>query len=71
MVSTTSKVILKTMVAFEYVVHCVTRVMWVRTQLFSFEEKPKDMLEDLNNEGKGDGMKLNKKKNKNMCSEWE
>ena len=28
------------------------------------EEKLKDMLEDLNNEGKRDGLKLNKKKTK-------
>ena len=27
------------------------------------------MLEDLNNEGKSDGMKLNKKKTKIMCKE--
>ena len=33
------------------------------------EEKLKDMLEDLNNEGKRDGMKLNKKKTKIMCHE--
>ena len=33
------------------------------------EEKLKDMLEDLNNEGKRDGMKLNKKKTKIMCNE--
>ena len=33
------------------------------------EEKLKDMLEDLNNEGKRDGMKLNKKKIKIMCNE--
>ena len=31
------------------------------------EEKLTDMLEDLNNEGKKDGMKLNKKKTKIMC----
>ena len=29
----------------------------------------KDMLEDLNNEGKRDRMKLNKKKTKIMCNE--
>ena len=33
------------------------------------EEKLKDMLEDLNNEGKRDGMNLNKKTTKIMCSE--
>ena len=33
------------------------------------EEKLKDMMEDLNNEGKRDGMKLNKKKIKIMCNE--
>ena len=33
------------------------------------KEKLKDMLEDLNNEGKRDGMKLNKKKTKIMCNE--
>ena len=33
------------------------------------EEKLKDMLEGLNNEGKRDGMKLNKKKTKIMCNE--
>ena len=33
------------------------------------EEKLKDMLEDLNNEGKRDRMKLNKKKTKIMCNE--
>ena len=33
------------------------------------EEKLKDMLEDLSNEGKRDGMKLNKKKTKIMCNE--
>ena len=33
------------------------------------EEKLKDMLEDLNNKGKRDGMKLNKKKTKIMCNE--
>ena len=33
------------------------------------EEKLKVMLEDLNNEGKRDGMKLNKKKTKIMCNE--
>ena len=33
------------------------------------EEKLKDMLEDLNNEGKRDGMKLNKKKTKIMYNE--
>ena len=33
------------------------------------EEKLKYMLEDLNNEGKRDGMKLNKKKTKIMCNE--
>ena len=33
------------------------------------EEKLKDILEDLNNEGKRDGMKLNKKKIKIMCNE--
>ena len=33
------------------------------------EEKLKDMLEDLNNEGKRDGIKLNKKKTKIMCNE--
>ena len=33
------------------------------------EEKLKDTLEDLNNEGKRDGMKLNKKKTKIMCNE--
>ena len=33
------------------------------------EEKLKDMLEDLNNEGKRDGMKLTKKKTKIMCNE--
>ena len=33
------------------------------------EEKLKDMLEDLNNEGKRDGMKLNIKKTKIMCNE--
>ena len=33
------------------------------------EEKLKDMQEDLNNEGKGDGMKLNKKKTKIVCNE--
>ena len=33
------------------------------------EEKLKDMLEDLNSEGKRDGMKLNKKKSKSMCNE--
>ena len=33
------------------------------------EEKLKDMLKDLNNEGKRDGMKLNKKKTKIMCNE--
>ena len=33
------------------------------------EEKLKDMLEDLNNEGKRDGMKLTKKKAKIMCNE--
>ena len=31
------------------------------------EEKLKDMLEDLKNEGKRDGMKLNKKKTKITC----
>ena len=33
------------------------------------EEKLNNMLEDLNNEGKRDGMKLNKKKTKIMCNE--
>ena len=33
------------------------------------EEKLTDMLEDLNNEGKRDGMKLNKNKTKFMCNE--
>ena len=33
------------------------------------EEKLKDMLEDLNSEGKRDGMKLNEKKTKIMCNE--
>ena len=33
------------------------------------EEILKDMLEDLNNEGRRDGMKLNKKKTKIMCNE--
>ena len=33
------------------------------------EEKLKDMMEDLNNEGKRDRMKLNKKKTKIMCNE--
>ena len=33
------------------------------------EEKLKDMLEDLNNEGKTDGVKLNKKNMKIMCNE--
>ena len=33
------------------------------------EGKLKDMLEDLNNEGKRDGMKLIKKKTKIMCNE--
>ena len=33
------------------------------------EEKLKDMLEDLNNEGRRDGMKLNQKKTKIMCNE--
>ena len=33
------------------------------------EDKLKEMLEDLNNEGKKDGMKLNKKKTKIMCNE--
>ena len=33
------------------------------------EEKLKDMLEDLNNESKRDGMKLHKKKTKIMCNE--
>ena len=33
------------------------------------EEKLKDMLEDLKNEGKRDGMKLNEKKAKIMCNE--
>ena len=33
------------------------------------EEKLKDMLEDLNNKGKRDGMRLNKKKTKIMCNE--
>ena len=33
------------------------------------EEKLKDMLEDLNHEGKTDGMKMNKKKTKIMCNE--
>ena len=33
------------------------------------EEKLKDMLEDLNNEGKRDGMKLHKEKTKIMCNE--
>ena len=33
------------------------------------EEKLEDMLEDLNNGGKRDGMKLNKKKTKIMCNE--
>ena len=33
------------------------------------EEKLKDMLEDLNNEGKRDGMKLNKVKTKIVCNE--
>ena len=33
------------------------------------EEKVKDMLEDLNNEGERDGMKLNKNKIKIMCNE--
>ena len=33
------------------------------------EEKLKDMLEDLNNEGKRYDMKLNKKKTKIMCNE--
>ena len=32
-------------------------------------KKLKNMLEDLNNEGKGDGMKLNKTKTKIMCHE--
>ena len=32
------------------------------------EEKLKDMLGDLNNEGKRDGMKLNKQKTKIMCN---
>ena len=33
------------------------------------EEKLKEMLEELNNEGKRDGMKLNKKKTEIMCNE--
>ena len=33
------------------------------------EDKLKEMLEELNNEGKKDGMKLNKKKTKIMCNE--
>ena len=33
------------------------------------EEKLNDMLEDLNNDGKGDRVKLNKKKTKIMCNE--
>ena len=33
------------------------------------EEKSKDMLEDLNNEGERDGMKLNKQKSKIICNE--
>ena len=33
------------------------------------EEKLKDMLEDPNNQGKRDVMKLNKKKTKIMCNE--
>ena len=33
------------------------------------EEKLKGMLEDLNNEGKRDGMKLNREKTKIMCNE--
>ena len=33
------------------------------------EEKLKDMLEDLNNEGKREGMKLNKRKTKIMRNE--
>ena len=33
------------------------------------EEKLKDMLEDLNNEGKRDGMKPSKRKTKIMCNE--
>ena len=33
------------------------------------EEKLKDMLEDLNDEGKRDRMKLNKKKTKITCNE--
>ena len=33
------------------------------------EEKVKDTLKDLNNEGKRDGMKLNKKKIRIMCNE--
>ena len=33
------------------------------------EEKLKDMLEDLNNEGERDGMKLNKNKTKIVCDE--
>ena len=34
------------------------------------EEKLKDMLENLNNEGKRDGMKLNKKKPKSFVMSW-
>ena len=33
------------------------------------EEKLKDMLDDLNNERKGHGIELNKKKTKIMCDE--
>ena len=33
------------------------------------EENPKDRLEDLNNEGKRGGMKLNERKTKIMCNE--
>ena len=33
------------------------------------EEKVNDMLEDLNNEGKRNGMKLNEKKTKIMCND--
>ena len=38
-------------------------------QFAESEEKLKDMLEDLNNEGKKDGMKLNKNKTKTTCNE--
>ena len=37
--------------------------------LLESEDKLKEMLEELNNEGKKDGMKLNKKKTKIMCNE--